>query len=186
MTATTEYAERFWSSMSERYGRRWFDEMGAAPTTAWKALLGRYTPEVCGQAMDRLKNRSDANHPPTLPVFESLLSQVSAEQARLHHSGDFTRDHWRSVIISTCLRHAALLSLCPHGETQVLNLSSQVRAIAVDKCRELLDWACETERRTGQRTPGIEQHVNAELWNALKPFGRAAMPGTAAARGELS
>lgn len=91
--------------------------------------------------------------------------------------------HFRSVAIETCLRHAALLDIVPWGTASIAKLPNQVRVIATAKIEEVVREACAMEARIGQRTPGIEQTINAELWDTLKVFGRRPLAGSAAAAG---
>lgn len=168
---------RFWKIMGERFGSRWFLDMGANPTPAWTDLLDRYTAEQLSQAVELLKGRAEnqRGHPPRLPEFEILL-----ERARKSAPGDgvdHVRNHWRSVVAQTAMRHAALLRLVPWGTAELGKLPSDVYRIVLRHCQELLDWACDEERRLhGQRTASMAQHINSALWNLMKPWQRDEVP----------
>ena len=173
MSLTEKVHVRFWRTMGERYGRRWFDEYGEQPTQVWRETLEGYTPNDIKTALDLLPTKFPL-HPPSQPAFAQLLAEVA--QKLRHEPHDYTREYWRSVVTRTCLRHAALLNIVPWGTSEMRALPSDVYEVAMRKCRELLDWACDTERKQGQRTPGIEQSVNAELWHLLKPYKRDEPP----------
>jgi hypothetical protein len=70
------------------------------------------------------------------------------------------------------MRHAALLRIVPWGSRELRDLPDEVYAVALRIGQEMIDYGVETERRVGQRTPGIEQHINAHLWETLKLWRR--------------
>lgn len=167
---------RFWRAMSERFGPRWIDANGGTPSRAWTELIDRYTPDELRAAIDLLKDRADSQvaHPPTHPEFEKLLVKASAI-AKRSDATDYVRGYWRSVIVATILRHAGLLHILPWGTTDLQALrvaSSAAYLAAVRTGADLLDWACVAERNQGQRTPGLEQRINTQLWDVLKIWRR--------------
>jgi hypothetical protein len=167
---TEKTHQRFWEAMRARFGKRWLDDFGNEPSAPWIQLLNKHTPNHLRDALE-LMGEQKLQHPPTLPQFESLLKHASSKAP--HQDTDLPRKYWRSVIHGTCMRHAALLNLVPWGETRLERMpTNEIYELAERQCRELLDWACDSERTAGQRTPGIEQHVNQTLWNLLKPWAR--------------
>jgi hypothetical protein len=160
---------RFWDAMRARFGVRWFTEFGDKPSAPWITLLNQYGPAQVKAALELMAEQKLA-HPPTLPQFEALLKKASLK----HDTGgkDFLRGYWISVVHETCMRHAGLLNLVPYGEKNYAALPDNMREVAIRKSQEMVDYAVDAELRTGQRTPGIEQHVNAELWRTLKLYQR--------------
>lgn len=167
---TEKTHQRFWEAMRARFGKRWLDDFGTEPSAPWVQLLNKHTPNHLKQALELMAEQKLA-HPPTLPQFESLLKRAATKAP--HQDADLPRNYWRSVIQGTCMRHAALLNLVPYGESKLERLpTSAMYEIAERQCRELLDWACDSERTAGQRTSGMEQHINATLWNLMTPWAR--------------
>lgn len=87
------------------------------------------------------------------------------------------RNHWQSIVISTCERNAMLLELVPRGQSDLGYLPAQVR----HRCAELRDEAVREELALGSRPLRLEQWVNTELWRLLQAF----TPGAFAAQQEL-
>lgn len=177
MSNTSKVHKRFWATMGERFGKRWLDEYGDEPTKAWSDLIDRFTPDEIANALLRLKDRPESarSHPPTHGEFESMLGK--AQRAHASDGTDYVRAYWRSVIVETCMRHAALLNIVSHGEKQLGALpAGDVRDVAIALMRQQLDWACDTERRNGQRTEAMTNAVDTELWHALRIFRRAEPP----------
>lgn len=176
MNHPARFHDRFWESMGERFGKPWFDLAGPLPTKSWRELLDQFTRDEVDAALLRLKDRPESYraNPPTYAEFQELLS--AAAKNRPMSAAVESRGHWRSVVVGTCMRHAGLLGIVAYGETELGKLPSSVYGMALRRCQELQDWACDAEHREGRRTPGIEQHVNAELWNALKGCSREATP----------
>lgn len=170
MSAATN--TKFWKSMAERFGKRWFDVHGPKPTETWVDLLDGFEWDAVEDALLRLKDRPerDRAHPPTHAEFQLLLA--AAARSRGGNSDAQVRQHWRSIVVATCLRNAALLNLVPWGETRLDKLHESVHRIAIGVCNELTTWACEEEARHNDRTPAMEQHINSTLWNLLKPWAR--------------
>jgi hypothetical protein len=160
---------RFWDAMRARFGKRWTDEFGPQPTAPWVQLLNQHTPGHLRDALDLMAEQKLA-HPPTLPQFEALLKKASNRGPK--EGVDELRNFWRSVVIGTCMRNSALLNIVPWGEANLGKLPPTVYEVAMAKCSELQEWACDAERTNGQRTPGLEQHINTELWNTLRPWAR--------------
>lgn len=173
MSLTNAAHDRFWRSMGERFGKRWLDDYGAKPSTAWKAVLDKFSPAIIVAALEALKERreSERAHPPTLAEFEAILEREGKKRAS--NSADLVRGYWRSVIVATVMRHAALLRIVPWGTTELAKLPDECREVVARRAGELLGEAVEAERKVApQRPPGIEQHVNSELWQTLKLYRR--------------
>lgn len=83
------------------------------------------------------------------------------------------RAHWSSVVLATCMRHAALLKLVEWGESDLRKLPDSVYQFAFRKCAEIRDEVMAEELKLGARPSRLEQRVNADLWDALKPFRAA-------------
>lgn len=162
--------ERFWEAMRARFGKRWLDEFGAEPSAPWIQLLKPYTPPQLRKALELMGEQKLA-HPPTLPQFDSLLKRAASKSP--DDGIDHVRAYWRSVAVADCLRCAALVNLVEYGETRLGKLPVDVYPLAVRLCGELVDWACSEERKREDRTPDLGSHINATLWNALKPFARS-------------
>jgi hypothetical protein len=162
---------RFWKSMGERFGQRWFDAHGPRPTSAWCELLDQFSEDI-DAALLRLKDRPerDRSHPPTHAEFQTLLIAASKARGALDNA-QAIRAYWRTIAVSTALRHAGLLNLVSYGETRLERLPGDLYRSTLGVCQELVTWACEQEARE-TRTPAMEQHINSSLWNHLKPWAR--------------
>lgn len=166
---------RFWEAMRARFGLRWLTDFGDKPSAPWVMLLNQYKPTELARAMELMAEQKLA-HPPTLPIFEALLKKAAMKRA--DDGTDFVRGYWRSCIVDTILRFAALHRIIPWGETQLSALPPDVYRSMVRIAADQLNECVDTEKRTGQRTPGIEQAMNSTIWDALKVWQRAELPVT--------
>jgi hypothetical protein len=151
MSATKEMADRFWRTMGERFGKRWLDEYGAQPTTAWKRAIGAYSPEVIGAALDLMHTRG-WQHPPTEPQFAQLLSEAARKSAG--SSENHRRGFWRSLIVAEI--GAALGYQRDYRAFELVVIQSRhdlghAMAALLNECENL-------EITTGQRTDGQLVH----------------------------
>jgi hypothetical protein len=80
------------------------------------------------------------------------------------------RNHWHSVILSECMRCAALLNLVPWGESDIRKLPANVHEFALRFCADLLERMCKAELALKYRPQRLEKQVAQDVWNALKPF----------------
>jgi hypothetical protein len=101
--------------------------------------------------------------------------QTAAMQAQGRAQGDPRRGYWRSVITGTLMRHAVLHGIVDYGTTRASELPKNVASVIVPFCDQLLEDAAR-----GSDTPAFrhshEQHINRELWNALKAFRTDRVP----------
>lgn len=84
------------------------------------------------------------------------------------------RAHWSSVILATCLRHAALLRIIgwpEPGNTGLVQLPQAIQGVVHAQCQELIERACRLEAE-GYKRAGIERRMNGELWDFLKTWRR--------------
>lgn len=84
------------------------------------------------------------------------------------------RSYWGSVVLTTCLRHAALLKIIEwpaSGDTDLQRLPPAIHTVVFAKCQELIDRACAAESAL-QRRASIERRMNGELWDFLKTWRR--------------
>lgn len=162
----------FWKSMGERFGIRWFEAHGKLPSKAWTDLLDRFDSEEIQNALLRLKDRPEREraHPPTHAEFQALL--LAAQRAGGAGDESTVRSRWRSVVVATCLRNAALLNLVKWGETNLEALPETVYRTALGMCNEFVVWAVDHEGREGYTPKSIEQHINTELWRVFKPWAQ--------------
>lgn len=173
---------QFWKSMGERFGTRWFEVHGAKPTKTWSDLLRQFAEDI-DSALLRLKDRPEREraHPPSHAEFQVLLVAAKKTRGALDDAAD-VRQHWRSIVYGTCMRHAALLNLVPWGVMKLDQLPQTIHRSTLGICQELVNWGCETEAREG-RTPALEQHINSTLWNHLRPWEQKDTPTSPVPRG---
>lgn len=173
MSLTEKTFTRFWSTMGERYGSRWLDSYGAAPTLAWRETLSAFTPKDIKLAIDALATRDDTRQfPPTEPAFKALLVQAARSTSRpVEDPHELRRGFWRSLIVrevSTGLGFdGAEFEAVLVGRREDLGVSMAA----------LLDEFDDLEQRTGQRTSGQEsacQQRCREIVVAFRRFARKA------------
>jgi hypothetical protein len=99
--------------------------------------------------------------------------QTAAMQSQ---GGDVRRGYWRSVITSTLMRHSVLHGIVDHGMTRPTDLPTRVADVMVPFCDRLLDDACREDEDGLAYRRSQEQHINRELWNALKAFRTDKVP----------
>lgn len=155
MTNTTAHHNRFWLSMSERYGKRWTEEYGPTPSKAWVEMLDKFTPKQIAAALVKLANESPI-HPPTLPQLERLLAVVS--RAGTDDAVDFVRGYWRSSVVFMTeyelLRENAI-TRCIDTEEYIRSHSATIG----NELRRLMDELVDMENANrGQRTAGMYLH----------------------------
>lgn len=157
--------------MGERFGKRWLDEYGDAPTFAWRQMLDKYTPSDISGALELMATRG-WQHPPTQPQFEALL--VRAANENKPDEQDWIRSYWRSVIADQVARDFWLGIVIPsmsdfeqyliqHADTLGMQLSA------------LLNHMDDLEKKTGQRTDGMHEHVRKssfEITLGFSPYFR--------------
>lgn len=173
MSLTEKTYARFWSTMGERYGKRWLENYGDKPTHAWRECLAPFTPKDIARAIDALSTRENTKqHPPTEPEFKALLQHASRAHTRpIEDPSQFRRGYWRSTIINQV---AGELGYDTEAFEPVLieNKHSLGRAM-----KDLLDDVDELEVATGQRTAGMESMVlnrSREIVTAFKQLKAAA------------
>lgn len=84
------------------------------------------------------------------------------------------RSHWSSVVLATCLRHAALLRIIDWpepGNADLAQLPPAIHQPVFAECQELIIRACKADV-DGERRTAIERRVNSELWEFLKTWRR--------------
>jgi hypothetical protein len=88
------------------------------------------------------------------------------------------REHWSTVVLSTCVRHASLLQIIEWDDSgdqarriDLRRLPATIYPVVFAKCQELIERTSNAET-TGRRRPGIERRANAELWHFLKSWRR--------------
>lgn len=171
---TEKVVERFWSTMAQRYGARWFDTYSDKPTQAWRDCVDAYTPREMAKAIDMLDLKEHTRqHPPTEPEFRALLKAAARGSAnKVEDAGEMRRGYWRSCIIEQVSRNLGYDSATLEPVV-VANKSSLGRAM-----KDLLDEVDESEQRTGQRTPGHSQMVFDGAQRIAVAFNqlRAAVP----------
>ena len=93
-------------------------------------------------------------------------------------NGDDTdrRRYWRSVTTGTLMRHSVLHGIVDYGQTLVTDLPQNVASVMLPFCDRLIDEACRNEVDTTASRHAHEQHINRELWNALKAFRTSKVP----------
>lgn len=80
---------------------------------------------------------------------------------------DPIRDYWRTVVIAS-IENAGVAEHCwPYG-TRIARLTGREREIALISAKRILDEAVETEKRVGQRTFGMQQHVAHEALETVR------------------
>lgn len=166
MTATAETYERFWAAMHQHFGNRWTDQYGPKPTRAWRELIDRHAPDVLKGAMDLMKGKA-LDHPPSLPRFSQFVAEAEVRQRHSFQNAD--RDFWRSTIIDTyehmgSLTEPVLWSPCSRLHT----LGGRVRHLVMTDAQRILDETVDTERRMGQRTEGLANSVNNQVWESVR------------------
>lgn len=77
------------------------------------------------------------------------------------------RAYWRASVLSSLFTHAIVLKLVPFGTLDLAALPERIREPMIQRCRELLDWACERERE-GARRDSVERGVDADVLRALR------------------
>lgn len=166
MSLTETAVQRFWKTMAERYGSRWFESYGDKPTTAWRDCIDPFSPKDIGMAIECLSQKdSTRQYPPTEPEFRALLQNAARGNAKpAEDPAEFRRGYWRSTII-----HAVATQLGYSFETfepvLIANKFTLGRAM-----RELLDEVDALEIATGQRTPGQEQMVDRRCHEIVAAF----------------
>lgn len=160
MSNTLKVYGRFWSTMAERYGKRWVDEYGVTPTKAWTDALDRFTPQDIASALARLSVESPV-HPPTLPQFEKLLGR--AQRLSEGSTRDWVRGYWRSTIVDQFEREAVAVGQVDRREKAEAFIVTYRTTVGA-ALRQLLDHVCELEHSNGEvRTTGMESHVTATV-----------------------
>jgi len=158
MSLTAAQGKRFWSSMGERYGKRWAEEFGPELTKSWREVLDRHTPDTIAVALAALKDRPERvrAHPPTLAEFETML-QGAARQSPAAGGVDYRRGYWRSIVVRNLER-----DLChERNAVPVEELEQYIarRGAIYGNLRALLDELCDMEAKNqGQRTLGMYSH----------------------------
>jgi len=157
---TEKTHERFWEAMRARFGKRWLDEFGPAPTPPWIQLLNAHTPTQLRKALE-LMAQDKLAHPPTLPVFESLLRRATNKAPA--ESVDWSRGYWRSVIVFQITRQLVNANFVA-SEDQVEQYVIDHKASLGAQLRELLNELCDLEQScNGQRTPGMYTLVESRV-----------------------
>lgn len=105
----------------------------------------------------------------------SAKGQTAAMQAQAGAVDASRRSYWRSVAMSTLMRHAVLHGIVDYGTTQTSALPKRVADVMLPLCQQLVDEACRGQDSTAYRHSS-EQHINRELWNALKPYRTDRVP----------
>lgn len=149
---TERMHKRFWSAMAERYGRRWAEQYGPDSSPAWRELIDRFTPEEVKAALAELPKKAP-EFPPTLPQFEAIL--VSCQQRNKGDTTDWIRGYWRSVIVNEVARvmiERKFISAFAEFEDFLI---AHRKTLGMSM-KFLLDDVDSREKRTGQRTPGLE------------------------------
>lgn len=80
------------------------------------------------------------------------------------------RNHWRSLIVDTILKHAALLALVPPQTRRYTDLPDPPLRDVTTLAKELLDWACAAELRERRHPRAIWQRIDGRLWDFLKAY----------------
>lgn len=167
MSLTEKTYDRFWKSMGERYGKRWLDNYGDAPTFAWRELLKSYTPKEIESALNLLPTRKEVEHPPSEPEFKILLTRATRQLAHpTDEPAQFRRAYWRSSIVAA-VEDAMGYRYDQEGFEQLLKANKTSLGAAM---RELLDDADELEANTGQRTRGQHDMVERRAGEIAMAF----------------
>lgn len=82
------------------------------------------------------------------------------------------RARWHDYITGRLMLAAGRLNIVPYDETDFSKLPADVHKLATLLRDDMRTRACIREIKAGSAHPRIGQIVEAELWNALKPFGR--------------
>lgn len=166
MSITEKAVTRFWQSMGERYGNRWFEAYGVKPTQAWRDCLQPFSPKDIHGAIEALALKDHTRqHPPTEPEFRMLLSQAVRRGATpSENPNDLRRGYWRSRIVTAIARGMGF-SVDDFEPVLVANKHSLGRAM-----KDLLDEVDELETATGQRTRGQESMVDAKCADIVTAF----------------
>jgi hypothetical protein len=167
MSITEKAVDRFWQSMGQRYGSRWFDTYTDKPTQAWRECLKAFSPKDIGRAMQALElKESTRQHPPTEPEFRALLKHAARQNVKAPDDpNELRRGYWRSSIVTLVARG---LGYDFTGlEFVLLQNQSLGRAM-----RDLLNDADELEVETGQRTTGIETMVEQRCREIVTAFNQ--------------
>lgn len=166
MSLTEKTYARFWATMGERYGSRWLDTYGAAPTHAWRETLSAFSPQDIQRAIDMLADREETKqHPPTEPGFKALLQMAVRKGAKqVEDALELRRGYWRSSIV-----HAVATGLGYTVETFEPVLIAN-KATLGQSMRDLLDDVDNLEAATGQRTQGQETHCAQRCYEIIVAF----------------
>ena len=105
-----------------------------------------------------------------------MSDSAAEDQARIEQQRLNVRAFWRSTIVATAMRHAALLRIVPWGASRLSELPAEVQKPVERICGEQLDECFNAESRLNHHRAAIEQRMNAALWHALKPWARADDP----------
>jgi hypothetical protein len=148
--------------MGQRYGlRRWAELYGETIAPAWRELIDKFTPDDVKAALGVLPKEAP-DFPPTLPQFEAILAKVA--NAKKVDSTDYARGWWRSLIVHEAAQN---LGYTTEDFEPVLVEHKQTLGIAL---RELLDEFDVLEKRTGQRTEGMEESCIARCAQLTECF----------------
>ena len=170
MSNTEKLVTRFWRTMAERYGSRWFDTYTETPTLAWRECLDAYSPKEIAKAIEALDLKdSTRQHPPSEPEFRALLKQAARNHSkRSDDPAEWRRGYWRSCIVHA-VAHELGYTVQTFEPVLIANRASLGRA-----CADLLDEIDNLEAATGQRTKGQEDACTDGVraivvaYNALK------------------
>lgn len=176
MSNTEKTYGRFWATMSERYGNRWFEAYGEIPTHAWRETLSAFTPRDIQAAIDLLSTREHTRqHPPTEPEFKALLTQATKAGAKaVENPAANRRGYWRSSIVFAVSDALGYRYQGVGDEFETVLIANKSLGAAM---RDLLNEVDELEVSTGQRTPGQEAMVERrcrEIAAAFRQLKRAA------------
>lgn len=168
MSNTEATYTRFWRTMGERYGKRWFDDFGDTPTLAWRECLRPFTPRDIQRAIELLAlNENTKNFPPSEPEFRSLLQRsVRLNGAPQEDAGQLRRGYWRSTIIGQCQRELGY-GQRPLDFEQLVAANKHSLGLAM---KNLLDELDELEHSTGQRTRGQHDLVEERARDIARAF----------------
>lgn len=158
---SSKLRKRFWSAMSERYGRRWTDQYGAEASASWAELIDAYDPEDVRRAIDGLANVSP-EFPPTFPQFENLLARAAA--VRKSNSTNFRRGYWRSLIVHEVSQDLGYTFR--DFETVLVTHRSTLGTAML----ELLNESEQTEAGAGERTWEQERNCATRSRRIAKNF----------------
>ena len=169
MSLTKAVHTRFWASMSERFGKRWFDEYGEKPSRSWCDLIDRFTQEDISGALTALKDRHESNraYPPTHAEFEAML--FAAVKRNQKPNVDYMRGYWRSCIVNAVAAGMQARNFIKSFEEFEGFLIRHKHSLGQSMLR-LLDEVCQMEYATGQRTIGMEEMIAKQAERIVQTF----------------